>query len=69
MNIKEFLKSLFNLPEIDANGTKRWYLNGQELTEQEFIKRTSPQRTITIDGKEIKISEESFQELKKSLGD
>ena len=49
-----------------ANGTKEWYLNGKEFTEKEFLQRTR-KHTIIIDGKEIKISEESFNELKKSL--
>ena len=41
-------------PAIEyANGSKEWYKNGKRL--------------IVIDGKEIKISEESFNELKKSL--
>jgi len=41
-------------------------LNGKEFTEKEFLQRTR-KHTIIIDGKEIKISEESFNELKKSL--
>jgi len=47
-------------------GDKEWYLNGKELTKKEFMKRTQ-KHTIIIDGKEIKISEESYNELQKSL--
>jgi len=46
-----------------SNGTKVWYLNGIEVTEEEVMKK----HIITIDGKEIKLSEESFNELKKQL--
>jgi len=31
MNIKDFLKRLFNLPEVDENGTKRWYNKNRQL--------------------------------------
>jgi len=52
-------------PAIEhANGNKSWYLNGEQLTEEEFIKRNS--HSITIDGKEVIISNDSFNELKKS---
>ena len=46
-----------------ANGNKFWYLNGKKVTEDKVMKK----HIITIDGKEIKISEESFNELKKQL--
>ena len=54
-------------PAIEcANGYKEWYLNGGEFTEEEFLNKTK-KHTIIIDGKEIAVSEESFNELKKSL--
>ena len=37
----------------DANGDKHWYLNGNKLSEQEFLARTT--RTITIDGVTYKL--------------
>ena len=46
-----------------VNGYKIWYLNGIAVTKNEVM---NP-HTITIDGKEIKLSEESFNELKKQL--
>ena len=48
------------------NGSKDWYLNGEDLTEEKFLQRTQ-KHVIIIDGKEILVSEESFNELKKSL--
>ena len=54
-------------PAIEyANGIKKWYLKNEQLTEEEFLQRTRI-HTIIIDNKEIKISEESFQNLKQSL--
>ena len=54
-------------PAIEyASGNKYWCLNGEDLTEEEFFNRTK-KHTVTIDGQEIQISEESFNELKKSL--
>jgi len=54
-------------PAIEwANGYKAWYLNGKEFTEEKFLQRTR-KHTIIIDGQEIQISAESFNELKKSL--
>jgi len=51
-------------PAIEyANGDKFWYLNGEELTEKEFINRKS--HKLVIDGKEMTLSNESFNELKK----
>ena len=47
-----------------ANGNKRWYLNGKKVTEEEVMR---PKHVITIDGKEIQISHESFKELKEQL--
>jgi len=49
-----------------SDGYKEWYFNGEDLTEEEFFNRTK-KHTVTIDGQEIQISEESFNELKKSL--
>ena len=49
-----------------VNGNIEWYINGKYLTEEEFLQMTQ-KHTIIIDGQEIQISEESFNELKKSL--
>ena len=49
-----------------ASGNKFWYLNGKELTEEKFLQRTK-KHTIIIDGQDILISEESFQNLKNFL--
>ena len=48
------------------SGYKEWYINGKYLTEEEFLQMTQ-KHTIIIDGQEISISAESFNELKKSL--
>ena len=54
-------------PAIEfLDGGKKWWLNGEELTEEEFNERTKF-KSIIIDGKEIKLSIESFNELKKQL--
>lgn len=54
-------------PAIEhVDGYKAWYLNNYYLSEQEFNERTKF-KTIIIDGKEIKLSIESFNELKKQL--
>jgi hypothetical protein len=45
-----------------ANDFKAWYLNGKEVTEQEVMGHT-----IVIDGKEVKISAESYKKLKENL--
>jgi len=50
----------------NADGEKKWCVNGKRLTEEEFLQMTQ-KHTIIIDGQEIQISEESFNELKKSL--
>ena len=50
-------------PAVEGlNGTKEWWLNGKKVTEQDIIGHT-----IIIDGKEIKISNESYVNLKESL--
>ena len=46
-----------------ADGYKYWYLNGEKLTEEEFLNRQS--HSITIDGKKVSLSNESFNELTK----
>ena len=54
-------------PAIEcANGDKFWYLNGKEFTEEKFLQMTQ-KHVIIIDGKDISVSEKSFNELKKSL--
>ena len=54
-------------PAIEyANGSKEWYIHGERLTEEQFNERTKF-KSIIIDGKEIKLSIESFNELKKQL--
>ena len=47
-----------------ANGDKYWFLNDKLLSEEEFNKRTNS-HTVIIDGKEIVISSESFESMKK----
>ena len=41
------------------NGIKYWYLNGKELSEQEFLARTKPatceDKIVEIDGKKYKL--------------
>ena len=49
-----------------VNGDIEWYLNEEEFTEEEFLQMTQ-KHVVIIDGQEIQISEESFNELKKSL--
>ena len=50
-------------PAIEwANGTKWWYLNGQQLTEAEFNARTKKQpscdgKIVEIDGKKYKLQQ------------
>jgi len=48
------------------DGTRAWYIEGVRYTEEEFNKKINS-KTIVIDGKEISISLESFEELKRSL--
>ena len=56
-------------PAIElADGTKKWWLNGQQLTKEEWEKRTQ-YHIVTIDGKEIKLSKESYQNFKQVLGE
>ena len=54
-------------PAIErSDGSKLWYIEEVEYTEEEFNKKINT-KTIVIDGKEISISLESFEELKKSF--
>ena len=47
---------------IEASGHKAWCLNGFEATEEEVMGHT-----IAVDGKEVKISRESYLKLKEAL--
>ena len=49
-----------------SDGDREWYLNEEEFTEEEFLQMTQ-KHVVIIDGQEIKISEESYKELQKSL--
>jgi hypothetical protein len=51
-----------------GTGTKEWWIDGQELTEEEFNKKQGLHSCI-LDGKEIKMSEKRFEALKKHLGE
>jgi hypothetical protein len=44
------------------DGYKAWWSNGKQVTEQEVMGHT-----IIIDGKEVKISAESYRNLKENL--
>ena len=49
-------------PAIEyADGYKAWYLNGKEVTEQQVMNTHS----VIIDGKEVTLSNKSFNSLKK----
>ena len=48
-------------------GTKEWFLNGQLLSKEEWEKKTQ-YHTVTIDGKEIELSKESYKNLKQVIG-
>ena len=50
-----------------SNGYKSWYLNGEKLTKKEWKKRIKKTHKIIIDGKEIELSDESFQNIKKAF--
>ena len=55
-------------PAIEyASGSKFWYLNGKYLYKDEWEKRIKKTHNIIIDGKEIELSDESFQNLKKAF--
>ena len=55
-------------PAIEyASGTKSWYLNDEYLSKDEWEKRIKKTHNIIIDGKEIELSDESFQNLKKAF--
>ena len=49
-------------PAIEyINGNKYWFLNGEEVTEQQVMNTHS----VIIDGKEVTLSNKSFNSLKK----
>ena len=52
--IGDGFKLVFHCEEGPAieydSGTKFWYLNGEEVTEEEHKKRTSSVKTLKIDG-------------------
>ena len=54
-----------------ADGDKEWHLNGEKFSKDEWEKRNKKTHNIIdgkeIDGKEIELSDESFQNLKKHL--
>ena len=55
-------------PAIEwADGSKEWFLNGEEFSKKKWKKRIKKTRNIIIDGKEIELSDESFQNLKKAF--
>ena len=47
---------------IEADGTKHWYLNGVRVTEADVMGHK-----ITVDGKEVTLSAESYKALKESI--
>ena len=49
------------------NGSKFWYLNGEEFSKKKWKKRIKKTHKIIIDGKEIELSDESFQNIKKAF--
>ena len=59
-----------NGPAVEyANCSKAWYLNGFRMTEQEHAQKTRAKKTcLILDGKEIEISSETIENLKKVLG-
>ncbi len=55
-------------PAIESdNGSKSWYLNGNLHREDEWKKKIKKTHNIIIDGKEIELSDESFQNIKKAF--
>ena len=52
----------------EANGNKQWWLNSQSLSKEKWENKTQ-YHTVTIDGKQIKISKESYQNLKQVIGE
>jgi len=52
-------------PSVErSDGSKAWYLDGVKYTEEEW-KRKVGKHTITIDGKTVEISTESYENLRK----
>jgi len=47
-----------------ADGDKEWWLNDVEYTEEEW-KRKVENHTITLDGKTVEVSAESYENLRK----
>ncbi len=50
----------------NADGNKEWWIKGVRYTEKEFLVKTQ-KHTITIDGKEVEISLESYQKIKNAI--
>ncbi len=54
-------------PAVEGiNGPNEWYIEGKQYTEEEFIAATQ-KHTVTIDGKTVEISAESYEKIKKEL--
>jgi len=51
------------------DGSKFWFLNDIGYTEKEFNKKIKETHILILDGKEVKISNQSFEEFKKALKD
>ena len=65
--MKEGLLHREDGPAVEFNdGEKLWYLEGKKNTEKQFIKKTQ-KHVITIDGKDVELSADSYANLKKSL--
>ena len=54
--------------EYDAQGLEIYYEDSTGYIEDKRPKSKTKTKTIIIDGKEIRISQESFKQLKDSLG-
>ena len=53
--------------KVNEYGDKYWFLNGEEFSKKKWKKRIKKIHKIIIDGKEIELSDESFQNLKKAF--
>ncbi len=49
---------------VDIAGDNGWWTEGERYTEEEFM---TAKHTITIDGKEVEISLESYQKIKNEI--
>jgi len=49
---------------VFANGYKAWYLDGLRYTEEEWNQKLG-KHTITLDGKTVEVSAESYENLRK----